>query len=231
MVRWDKHGGLLGGDPSVLDSNTPSRLDSAKSNMSLTTNLISVLSSQHIIPDVLPESLRDAFKPTTIFTVVYPTGAQTDLGNIVTRSNVLEEPEISISPQQPLPLDAIPEKDVKYTLVMTDPDAPSRAEPKYRQWRHWVVRPTYQDSQSQSPGDSETPNGTTPYWPPGPPPGSGLHRYTFLLFGEPEGGVNVPQGAVEYGTKLEERRSWNSMKFAEEYKLTLVGVNFFLCQE
>ncbi|KXN81601.1 hypothetical protein AN958_04395 [Leucoagaricus sp. SymC.cos] len=193
--------------------------------MSLTTNLISVLSSQHIIPDVLPESLRDAFKPTVIFTIVYPTGAQTDLGNTVTRSNVLEEPEISISP-----LNAIPEKDVKYTLVMTDPDAPSRAEPKYRQWRHWVIS-SVQPEAGKVVYALKTKPATTPYWPPGPPPGSGLHRYTFLLFEEPEGGVNVPQGAVEYGTKLEERRSWNSMKFAEEYKLTLVGVNFFLCQE
>lgn len=53
----------------------------------------------------------------------------------------------------------------------------------------------------------------------------------FLLFEEPEGGVNIPQGAVEYGVKLEERRSWNPVKFAEQYGLKLVGANFFLCQE
>lgn len=53
----------------------------------------------------------------------------------------------------------------------------------------------------------------------------------FLLFEEPKGGVTIPQGAVEYGKKLEERRSWNAMKFAKEYGLKLVGANFFLCQE
>jgi hypothetical protein len=26
-----------------------------------------------------------------------------------------------------------------YTLVMSDPDAPSRSNPKMREWRHWVV--------------------------------------------------------------------------------------------
>ncbi|KAF8414558.1 hypothetical protein L210DRAFT_3434826, partial [Boletus edulis BED1] len=29
--------------------------------------------------------------------------------------------------------------DVGYTLVMTDPDAPSRSDPKMGEWRHWLV--------------------------------------------------------------------------------------------
>jgi hypothetical protein len=33
-------------------------------------------------------------------------------------------------------------KEVSYTLVMVDPDAPSRGDPKYRQFRHWMVRIT-----------------------------------------------------------------------------------------
>lgn len=31
------------------------------------------------------------------------------------------------------------EEGALYTVVMTDPDAPSRADPKFREWRHWVV--------------------------------------------------------------------------------------------
>ena len=30
-------------------------------------------------------------------------------------------------------------KDASYTLVMTDPDAPSRDDPKFGPFRHWVV--------------------------------------------------------------------------------------------
>lgn len=26
-----------------------------------------------------------------------------------------------------------------YTLLMTDPDAPSRANPEFREWHHWLV--------------------------------------------------------------------------------------------
>lgn len=32
--------------------------------------------------------------------------------------------------------------ETSYTLVMTDPDDPSREDSKYRQFRHWVVRLT-----------------------------------------------------------------------------------------
>lgn len=29
--------------------------------------------------------------------------------------------------------------DSLYTLCMTDPDAPSRQNPKFREWHHWLV--------------------------------------------------------------------------------------------
>ncbi|XP_065440600.1 phosphatidylethanolamine-binding protein 4 isoform X2 [Chrysemys picta bellii] len=31
------------------------------------------------------------------------------------------------------------DKNKKYVLIMVDPDAPNRANPKYRFWRHWIV--------------------------------------------------------------------------------------------
>lgn len=31
------------------------------------------------------------------------------------------------------------DSDTFYTLCMTDPDAPSRQEPKFREWHHWLV--------------------------------------------------------------------------------------------
>ncbi|XP_006456376.1 hypothetical protein AGABI2DRAFT_211293 [Agaricus bisporus var. bisporus H97] len=197
--------------------------------MSVTSDIINQLTSNGIIPDVLPP---DSFTPSVFFTIVYPnTDVQTNLGNEVQRSNVLDEPEISIAP---LNVPEVGDGEVRYTLVMTDPDAPKRFEPKFREWRHWVI--TGLQVTNTQPGKADvvyaakTKPATTPYWPPGPPPESGLHRYTFLLFEEPKGGVTIPQGAVEYGTALEQRRSWNAMKFAGQYNLKLVGANFFLCQ-
>jgi hypothetical protein len=50
----------------------------------------------------------------------------------------------------------------------------------------------------------------------------------FILFEEPAGFAGIPEGAVEYGSKLEERRSWSAVKFGESYGLKLVGVDYFL---
>jgi len=62
-----------------------------------------------------------------------------------------------------------------FTLAFVDPDAPSRKDPKYRSWRHWLV--------VNIPGDQvELGHVLTPYIGPGPPPGTGLHRYTFWFY-------------------------------------------------
>ena len=60
----------------------------------------------------------------------------------------------------------------KYCLICTDPDAPSREEPAYREFVHWVVSDVLSSS-------AET---IVEYLGPGPPCNSGLHRYVFLLF-------------------------------------------------
>jgi len=76
---------------------------------------------------------------------------------------------------------------------MVDPDAPSRTQPQFREWpvldhkkftifvlifanrRHWLV--------SNIPGNKIS-SGTviSSYMGSGPPKGTGLHRYIFLLF-------------------------------------------------
>ncbi|KAF9442588.1 PEBP-like protein [Macrolepiota fuliginosa MF-IS2] len=203
--------------------------------MSLPSEILQALQAHSLIPDILPDTLLDTFKPTVLLTITWtPFNASTHLGNPIPLPSVLSEPDVHIKPLV-IPLSTSGGvDDMRYTLVMTDPDAPSRAEPKYRQWRHWVVTglqiPSAQSGETDQVYALKTKPATAPYRAPGPPPGSGSHRYTFLLFEEPKGGVTIPQGATEYGTTLEERRSWNALKFAEEYGLKLVGVNFFLCE-
>ncbi|XP_077377589.1 phosphatidylethanolamine-binding protein 4 [Festucalex cinctus] len=69
--------------------------------------------------------------------------------------------------------------DKYYILMMVDPDAPSRSSPTQRYWRHWLV--TYVKGKSLRNGliVGDT---ITHYVAPTPPPGSGLHRYQFLLY-------------------------------------------------
>jgi hypothetical protein len=93
----------------------------------VTSDIINQLKSNEIIPDILPPN---TFTPSVFFTVVYPnTDIQTNLGNKVQSFNVVDEPEITIAPLN------VPKEEggeVRYTLVMTDPDAPKRFEPKFR---------------------------------------------------------------------------------------------------
>lgn len=54
-----------------------------------------------------------------------------------------------------------------------DPDAPSRADPKWGEWRHWLV--------VNIPGcDVSKGEALSVYIGSGPPQGTGLHRYIFL---------------------------------------------------
>ncbi|XP_072410010.1 phosphatidylethanolamine-binding protein 4 [Chiloscyllium punctatum] len=74
-------------------------------------------------------------------------------------------------------------KDMKYILIMADPDAPSKENPKYRFWRHWLVTNILgKDLQTgfiQGTVLSE-------YRPPTPPSGTGYHRYQFFLYEQPD---------------------------------------------
>ncbi|KAG4067882.1 hypothetical protein HA402_010568 [Bradysia odoriphaga] len=62
-----------------------------------------------------------------------------------------------------------------YTLIMTDPDAPSRKEPTFGQWFHWTV--------VNIPGNDLSKGDTlVEYVGSGPPPDTDLHRYVLLVF-------------------------------------------------
>ena len=58
-------------------------------------------------------------------------------------------------------------------ITTTDPDAPSRVDPSWREWRHWLV--------GNIPG-TEVSKGEvlSEYIGAGPPKDTGLHRYIFL---------------------------------------------------
>ncbi|KAI0367325.1 PEBP-like protein [Pilatotrama ljubarskyi] len=193
------------------------------------SSIISALKREQIIPDVLPETI--SFTPSVLFSVVYPNGSEVNLGNHMTVEETQDEPEIRFAALNGQWDDA---SEASYTLAMLDPDAPSRAEPIYRTFRHWVITGLKSPALTANSADAlnalKTHPSTTPYRPPGPRPNSGLHRYVFLLYQEPasKDPFVIPQGAPEYGAALEERRSWNPVAFADQHGLKLVGANYFL---
>ena len=89
-----------------------------------------------IIPDVIPD--KTPFIPEALLDVKWPTGKEAMLGNTLTTIDTADEPAVSFTPMQSFAAAT----DVGYTLAMTDPDAPSRGDPKMGQWRHWLVSRT-----------------------------------------------------------------------------------------
>ncbi|KAF5320270.1 hypothetical protein D9611_011278 [Ephemerocybe angulata] len=98
---------------------------------------ITILQDHGIIPDVIP--VKAAFRPKLFFFASYPTGETggdegVKLGVKLSKEATKDEPELRLVADQ-----SLEETEGKsYTVVMTDPDAPSRADPKFGQWRHWV---------------------------------------------------------------------------------------------
>ncbi|KAF5333940.1 hypothetical protein D9758_018159 [Tetrapyrgos nigripes] len=195
--------------------------------------IVEALKREQIIPEIIPESAN--FFPSVLFSVIYPTGKEGILTVELTREDTLDEPEVNFTPMVASDESAgdstSSEGGTSYTLVMTDPDAPSRANPTSKEFRHWVITGLKSPAQTANKTGSltalKTKPSATPYRPPGPPPGSGLHRYTFLLFQEPSG-FSLPTDAKEFGAEVPDRRHWSAYKFGEQYGLKLVGANYFI---
>uniref|UniRef100_UPI00398F40F4 phosphatidylethanolamine-binding protein 4 n=1 Tax=Pristiophorus japonicus TaxID=55135 RepID=UPI00398F40F4 len=77
-------------------------------------------------------------------------------------------------------------KDRMYVLIVVDPDAPSRQNPKYRFWRHWLV--TNIPGRDLRAGVVQG-KVLSVYRPPTPPSGTGYHRYQFFLYEQPDNTV------------------------------------------
>lgn len=98
----------------------------------------------------------------------YPSGVTANLGNELTPTQVKDKPTLKWEH----------EDNAFYTLIMSDPDAPSRASPTLREVRHWYV--------VNIPGDKvEKGEALFDFIGSGPPKDTGLHRYVFTVYKQP----------------------------------------------
>lgn len=102
------------------------------------------------------------------------------------------------------------EKDKYYTIMMIDPDAPSKTNPKYKYFLHWLV--------------VNTNNEIVDFVPPSPPIGSGLHRYYICLF-EQNGKIDI-----QIKNQIIERPRFNVDHFCQQHGLVLVGSTMFMTE-
>jgi len=94
---------------------------------------------------------------------------------------------------------------------MTDPDAPSRKEPKFREWHHWLV--------VNIPGnDISKGDALSMYVGSGPPEGTGLHRYVYLVYKQPGKVTDAEHGHLT-NRSTDNRGGWSAAKFASKHHL------------
>ncbi|CAB3219860.1 unnamed protein product [Arctia plantaginis] len=130
--------------------------------MTVKSDVVSSFEVHEIVPDIVPKA------PNAVASVLYPSGVVVNLGNVLMPSSVQETPIVE--------WDA--DSNQFYTLAMIDADPPSRAEPTAREYQHWLV--------GNVPGANiEEGERLSDYIGSGPPAGTGLHRYVFLVYQQP----------------------------------------------
>jgi hypothetical protein len=105
------------------------------------SSILAAFESASLSPVPVP-----TFAPTALLKITWPSGAEALLGNALDAAQLSEEPTVELFPVDVPALEADTRgadeagAETTYTLAMLDPDAPSREDPKYGSFRHWVVR-------------------------------------------------------------------------------------------
>lgn len=122
-----------------------------------------IYKSSKVVPDVVSVTPK-------LPALVRYNGAVVNMGNELTPTMVKDPPTFIHWPIENQKL---------YTVCLTDPDAPSRDDPKLREWLHWLV--------VNVPHNTEIQSGAVlaEYIGAAPPQGTGLHRYVFLVYEQP----------------------------------------------
>lgn len=115
-----------------------------------------------------------------------------------------------------------PKKNKFYSLCMIDPDAPSRSDPKLREWVHWLVINISDDGKVEE-GDE-----VIEYIGSKPPKRTGYHRYIFALFEQSE---KIKYEEEKLSVSANDRGNWSVKDFMKKYHLNSpIGASFFICR-
>jgi len=166
----------------VSTQNNPSKVES-----------LLAMEKEKVVPEVIDTA------PKAVLDVQWGTSSA-NMGNVLTPTQVQKPPKVNWNG----------EADKLYVLCMTDPDAPSRADPKFREWHHWLVG-------NIKGNDISTGDVLSDYVGSGPPQGTGLHRYVFLVFQQ--------SGKIQFDEKRltnksgDHRGKFSIRNFAKKYNL------------
>lgn len=203
--------------------------------MTISDSVKDSLTKSEVVPTVIHDK---SFLPKGFLTIQYDSGKEVALGNNIRPADSKNLPRIDFTLN--LPSDASStfniSKDDRFTLIVTDPDAPTRNDEKWSEYLHYlavdVQLNTFNAENASSNDQLSTADlkGRTlyPYIGPGPPPKTGKHRYVFLLYKQTPGVTpEAPKDRPNWGTGI---RGAGAAEYAEKYKLTPYAVNFFYAQ-
>jgi phosphatidylethanolamine-binding protein (PEBP) family uncharacterized protein len=182
---------------------------------------------------ILTAQVIDDFLPSLTLSVHW-SDHTAKLGNTIKPKHLQSQPSITLHDET-----SSTKSDMTYVVTLTDPDAPSRNDPKWSEMCHWIASNLTLSAKTFSilplpeygltSTDKESgPDDLIEYKPPGPPPKTGKHRYVFLVFA-PKNGTSE----TLHLSKPKERQHWGAGKegggvrdWAEENGLVSVGANF-----
>ncbi|XP_067626230.1 putative odorant-binding protein A5 [Eurosta solidaginis] len=155
-----------------------------------------------VVPDVLDEPPKELLK------IEYENGLIVANGEEFTPTQTKDIPK----------LEWAVEPSSYYTVIMINPDAPSRKNPFLAEFLHWLVV-------NIPDGDINKGDIIDPYSGPMPPKLGGLFRYVFLVYKQP--GKQMYDEPVLVNTDVEGHDNFSTMNFTKKYNMELVAGNFF----
>jgi phosphatidylethanolamine-binding protein (PEBP) family uncharacterized protein len=182
------------------------------------------LIASQIIPTVV-----DDFEPTFLLDVDWKK-SDALLGNTVKVKKVQKQPNFTLHLSQDQgATSTLCSSNMTYTIALTDPDAPSRSDPKWSEMCHFIATGLALSTPESDGGCSELHfselRDVMPYKAPGPPPKTGKHRYVFLVFAPANGTTDAlnpskPNDRQHWGF---EREGHGVRDWAAENELIPVG--------
>jgi phosphatidylethanolamine-binding protein (PEBP) family uncharacterized protein len=191
---------------------------------------------EHFNHKLMFTTVIDDFLPSLTLSVSWSKD-DAELGNTIKPKHLQDAPTIRL--KDSTDPEGITSSNMTYIITLTDPDAPSRDDPKWSEMCHWIATNVSLSQKTVSilpipflnTKDYETSSefdDVVEYKPPGPPPKTGKHRYVFLAFA-PKNGTKQP---LEL-TKPKDRQHWGTGEerggvrdWAESNGLVPVAANF-----
>lgn len=195
--------------------------------LTISSSIIDGLKKSEIIPEVI-----DNFEPKGLLTISYGKDKEVAMGNTLKVDETQQLPKFQFTNNSNLKFN----NNDKFTIVLTDPDAPSKTDKKWSEFCHYIKSELSFNAKDLQQGDDffsseldvvNDGKELIPYMGPGPPKGTGKHRYVFLFYKQSGSGLTTPSDRPNWGTGIPA----NGVKqWAEQNKLQLLAINYFYAE-